>query len=575
MSGTAAATGRLVDPDGRPAAGVRLAVVRLGKAVWETAQSGEPDGQAARPPTGWPADVATNAGGEFRLDGLPAGEKLWLQVRDDRYALTTFPVTTGVAEPEPVTLAEPRLLTGRVTAADTGRPLPGARVAVIVGPDRRTFDYYTALAAAPEVAAAAPPAEVNGRTDADGRYRLRLPPGTAYAVYAYPPDDAAYLGWHWTLTWAEGETTRERTAALPPGVEVRGQVVEEDGRPIGGACVSWLRDVSGEPPAPAKPPVGNFPSSQADALMFSDTATVTGPDGRFRLVVSSKPVVLRVFGPTADYQLCDYGYERCPQCGKEHLRPGEHARVRMDPAAARPDSVRVTLRRGLTIAGRAIGPDGEPIREGVVVCRTIAQPLRKPAPRAMPIRDGHFELPGCVPGRVYPVLLLDAARGLAAVAELRAATQSGTPPAGEGTTVRLARCGTAAVRLVDREGRPLAGRRPGVWFWLADDRPAERDVAGNGPWSNPLDASWVDPRHYLSGPVSDADGMIALPALVPGLQYHATFADLGPRAVYTAPFRVAPGQAVRLPDVVAPPESEDEGHAKPQAEKGADAPARK
>jgi hypothetical protein len=69
-----------------------------------------------------------------------------------------------------------------------------------------------------------------------------------------------------------------------------------------------------------------------------------------------------------------------------------------------------------------------------------------------------------------------------------------------------------------------------------------------------------------------------VPALIPGLQYHVTFTDLGPRGVYTEPFRVAPGQAVRLPDLAAPPEPEDAGHIGRQLDKrspGAEAPPRK
>src|SRR4051812_50010422 len=106
-------------------------------------------------------------------------------------------------------------------------------------------------------------------------------------------------------------------------------------------------------------------------MMFADTATMTGADGRFAVVVPAQPVVLRVFGPTAEYRLCDYGYQRCPQCGKEHLRPGEHARITVNPAAsqsggaargpARTESVRVTLSRGVTVTGPAVGPDGEAI----------------------------------------------------------------------------------------------------------------------------------------------------------------------------------------------------------------------
>ncbi len=577
LSGMAAAAGRLIAPDGKPAAGVRIAMVRLGKTVWEPPQNGVPPPA----PRGWPADVMSNSDGTFRFEGLPQGENLWLQVRDDRYALSSFRVSAGAAESESVKLSEPRLLTGRITAADTGRPLPNARVTASVGSDRQLLDYYTLLSAAPELASSAPPTEESGVTDSDGRYCLRLPPGVDYRVHVYPPDGSKYMGWRWKLTWEDGEKSRERTAALPPGVEIKGQIVEEDGKPINGACVCWIRDEPSNAPAvPTTPSPQSLQTTWNEALTFSENATLSGNDGRFRVVVPNAPIILRVFGPTAEYLLCDYAYQRCPQCGKEHLRLGEHARVRVDPSVQASEPIRATLHRGLTVTGRAIGPDGELIRDGVLVCRTIAQPLRKPAPRLLPIRDGVYQLPGCNRGRVYPVLLFDAVRGLAAVAEFKipevqASTRPGSEQKGLGPTIQLAPCATASVRLVDAAGRPLPGRRPKVVFWLADDRPASLETKGNGPWSNEIDASWVDPRHYLSGPITDADGMLTVPALIPGLQYHIVFEDLGPKTAFTAPFRVAPGQSLRLPDLVAPLHGDDEEHARPPTEtpsKTTDAP---
>jgi RNA polymerase sigma factor (sigma-70 family) len=561
-------SGQLLAPGGTPATGVRLGVIRLGSAHWDGSSAAQVNADSpVQPPTGWPAETTTDATGVFRLEGVPAGANLWLQVRDERYALSAFRATTANADSSPITLAGPRVLSGRITAADTNRPLAGSRIAVIVGPDRTAFDYYAALGASPEVVAAVPPTEIVARADANGQYRLRLPPGKEYQVYVYPPDGGVFLGWQGKLTWDQGDTTRERSVALTPGVEVIGRVIEEDDRPICAATVIWTADAPGTT-APVIPASGsdNFPDSQTPALVFSDAATLTAADGRFRLVVSAKPVVLRVYGPTADYRLDNYDYERCLQCGKVHLRPGEHARIKYDPTAVdRDKTIQVRLRRGQTVSGRAVDANGQPIPDGVLVCRNVAQPMRKPAPRILPIRDGHFELPGCIPGRVYPVLLLDAERGLAAVTELRVATTNESPP-----TVRLDRCGSAAVRFVEGAlGRPLADRRPSVWYWLSDDRPAGTGLAGDGPWSNPIEASWVDPRHFLSGPVTDEKGVVALPGLIPGLQYQVAFSRPGSKTVYSQPFRVAPGESKKLPDIVAPSEPEISHDAEQPREKAA------
>jgi RNA polymerase sigma factor (sigma-70 family) len=557
MPVTAVASGKLLGPDGKPAAGVRLAVVRLGKAVWDGGP-GEPE------PSGWPVDVTTNAAGEYKLDGLPAGESVWLQVRDDAFALTTFPVKVGTTLKEPISLTGPRLLTGRITAQDTGRPLAGARVAAIVGPTRQTLDYFTGMAVGGDAATTAPPAEVSGLTDAEGRYRLRLPPAADYHVYVYSPPGASYLGWHWYMPWADGDTSRERTAALPPGVEVRGQVVEVNDKPIGGACVTWIT----EPTVGAvetKSATRDTDDVQRDSMMFSETAMMTDVDGRFRVVLPKKPVQLRVYGPSADYRLGSYGYERCLHCGKEHWRPGEHARVHVDASAGPVEPVRAVLHRGLTLTGRAVGPDGEPIRDGLLISRTIVQPLRKPAPRTIPIKDGMFTLPGCVADRSYPILMLDPVQGLAAYAQItpqRATAATNGPSAGPKglaavPTIPLTKCGTATVRLVDADGRPLAGRRPVVWFWLPDDHPASPDGRITARYSTPIDASWIDPRNYLPGPVTDADGFVTVRALVPGLQYHVVFTELGKRSANSAPFQVTAGQSAWLPDVVLPAETDE------------------
>jgi hypothetical protein len=532
--------GRLLGPDGTPAVGVRLAVVRLGHIARETIQGNDP------PPTppGWPADVLSDGTGNFRLDGLPSGESIWLQVQDDRFALTTFQVSAGAAEQTAVTLAGPRVLTGRIFAEDTGRPMGGARVTVIVGTERKNRDHYTALAVNP---AAAPPLEVDGRADADGWFVLRLPPDESYHIYFKPPPGCAYIGRFWRMAWREGETPHKMLVGLPAGVEVHGQVVEEDGRPIDGACVTY---------AATGFRTKDDHDSDPERFLFSSTETLTGADGRFRFAVPTGPCVLRVFGPTADYRLHDYTPTPCPVCGQEDVRGFEHARVTVDlTPGTRPEALRLTLRRGTTVAGRAIGPDGIPIRTGVLVCRAVAQPLRSVMPRTFLIHDGAFALPGCIPGRVYPVLLLDAAQQLATACEVQVPTD-GKPP-----TVRLAACGTAVVRLVDAAGRPLVGRRPFVQFWLDYDRPAgDSDPISAGRRPRTMDASWVDPRHYLPGPATDANGRVVLPDLIPGLEYCVSFPGAGSRVFSTKVFRAASGVVLELPDVVAPLD-ESNGHA--------------
>jgi RNA polymerase sigma factor (sigma-70 family) len=534
LTNSAVTEGRLLDPEGRPAANVRLAVVRLGRMTREITQGEDP----TPAPPGWPADTITDLDGRFRMQGLSADDSPWLQVQDDRFALTTFALPVGAADPLSVTLAEPRLLVARVIAADTRQPLAGARISVCAGILPSRSGRYTALASSPDAAALAPACELTGRADAEGRIRLRLPPGNLHDVHVYPPDGVAYVERPWKLEWTNGELSQERTFALVRGTEVRGEVAEEDGRPIVGACVYFAVRF----PRSITSPIGG------DTVPFGAMARFTGADGRFRIVVPPLPCHLEVIGPSADYRPQTFEYEACHYCDDGHLaRIMEHAFVALHYTCHdRPEPLRLTLRRGTPVTGRAVGPSGEAIQKGVLVSRSATQPLRSGVPRALSIRDGVFELPGCVPERTYPVLLLDPVRRLGAVTELHVPAAGESPP-----TVRLAECGTAKVRLVDAVGRPLAGQQALVRALLDYDRPSVEPAAPvTRPRWAPVAASWIDTTNYLSAPMTDADGTAILPALVPGLKYYVEFVIDGRWVSRTNPFPVAPGETVRLPDVV-------------------------
>lgn len=117
------------------------------------------------------------------------------------------------------------------------------------------------------------------------------------------------------------------------------------------------------------------------------------------------------------------------------------------------------LRRGATVRGRLVDPSGQPVREAVLLSRWYLSfkgmsVNHWPAWKAL--RDGRFELHGCDPNSSTSVLFLDAKRQRGAIVEL-SGKQSG-----EDVEVKMEHCGTATVRLVDEQGKPLhrgAGRR--------------------------------------------------------------------------------------------------------------------
>jgi RNA polymerase sigma factor (sigma-70 family) len=327
--------GRLIDLQGRAAAGVKLSAVRVGKKApamptegpWEFLGSwdGLEEYQARagagirvgrlirdfRAPTGlhfwappgklpfWPEPAVTDAAGRFRLKGLGRGQAVALLVQDDRFALQVldFPADAGS---EVVTRAAvpPRWIEGTVVAADTGKPLAGALVHVDtrVGPTgdfsghadwkgRRLvtrgwgfYDHFTLFS--PAV-----------RTDAAGRFRVNpflgdspQARGGALTVTAAAPDGAPYLSTEETVAWPRGAVKQAVRLALRRGVLVRGKVTEKaSGQPVARARVDfWSR-----------------------GLKLPERAVYPGPvlcgkDGDFHLVVPAGKSHLLVNAPRLD-----------------------------------------------------------------------------------------------------------------------------------------------------------------------------------------------------------------------------------------------------------------------------------
>lgn len=514
--------GMLIGPDGMPATGVRLGVVRLGSATAEPVQ-----GQERKLPPGWPADVISDDDGTFRIIGLPAGEDVWVEVRDDRFALSTVRLAANQPHPVSLVLAPPRVVEGRVTAADTGKPLAGASVSVFVGPWKTHSGRYTAVTSTARSASDAPAVEFDTRSGPDGTFRLRLPPTGPYHVSVHPPVGSAYLGLRRELVWADDRPLRELSFELPVGRVVRGVVKDDAGWPIADGWVMY------------QPGCGNRQLPEG-ALVGRDAPARTAPDGSFAMAVPPGPGSLEGWGPTPNYRPASQDSQPCPWCARHSRRSFEHALARFnaDLAIGR-GPVALTLQRGLTVRIGVTDSEGKPASSGVAVCRPVVRPLRNLVTQPLPIRDGGLDLPGCAPGRVYPIALLDPEGERGAVAEVRVGDDK--------PQVRLERCGSAEVRLVDLSRRPVADVPAAAVLLLNCDRVATEPGSNTGEWV--VDQSWFDPKHHLPRPVTNADGRVTFRALVPGAEYAVYF--FVREKVYTSSvFRVAPGRVTQLPDVI-------------------------
>src|SRR5262249_45756457 len=173
---------------------------------------------------------------------------------------------------------------------------------------------------------------------------------------------------------------------------------------------------------------------------------------------------LMVHGPTHEYQPQALRYwsvlekdEESQRWGWREPMPAErrfytHAEqeLKLTPAE-NPTKVLLRLGRGQSVSGRVVGADGAPVETAVLLCGEKVSPLMNGEMQPLPVRAGRYKLPGCVEGRVCPVLFLEAVNGWGAAVDL-------TADHSEGPEVKLARCGSARLRLVDAKGRPLVGR---------------------------------------------------------------------------------------------------------------------
>jgi hypothetical protein len=123
------------------------------------------------------------------------------------------------------------------------------------------------------------------------------------------------------------------------------------------------------------------------------------------------------------------------------------------------------------------------------------------------VRDGTFELRGCDPNETYPVYFLDPKNKRGAAARL-----SAKEAAGKEVHVRLEPCGSAVVRFVDKEGKPLKKFRATPSMVL---RPGDKGAEADSEW-----LVNVDRFNYKSASLTaDAEGRCTLPVLIPGASY--------------------------------------------------------
>jgi beta-lactamase regulating signal transducer with metallopeptidase domain len=519
---------RLVDLEGSPVAGAEVRLEGVYPARGGAGVSSEILKQEFLPSL--TARWTSDRDGRFKAQGFGSDHNVFFSVSAPGFGKQQVQHTLKAgAETATLTLGRAHVVEGRVTLGKDGPPAVAARIESQSMSQKYGTGMYLGMD--------------DVTTDRDGRYRIEAAPGASIVLKVHPPREAdAYLMRGELVVPSESVASRV-DFALPKGVLVRGRVVEVGtGKPIAGASVHHQAHERNNP---------FFIKGQSARSNPDEQGVVTAADGTFRLGIMPGPGYLLVKGPTADYLHEEIsGVELNGQLIWPNTRHYPDAFRKLSP---RPDEgpidVELTLRRGVTVRGRLVDEGGETVRDAVLVSRWYLSRngmTVNHAPTWKSLRGGHFELDGCDPGSSAPVLFLDARNQRGAAVEL-----SGKQ-AGEDVTVTMNPCGSASVRIVDGQGKPIrAGRSPAHLEVVLTPGASFGDIGLVDQKTSPLmsdaiHASNLDVERYREIK-TDASGRMTFPTLIPGATYRIIVFNQKEKTEIE--FTVKPGEAKDLGDL--------------------------
>jgi RNA polymerase sigma factor (sigma-70 family) len=521
--------GRVLDSQGRPVAGV---VVRI-RALWEVNDGVDLDAmlasgavdedmsQMARrygdalgsaPPT-WQADPTplwpggrnawtTGADGQFEVRGIGRDRIARLEFHGGGVADGTLDVMARPAKAPPRARPMPNLrrevgLKDRESAFNglypQGTQLVGATFDYIAGPTKPITGVVRLKGSSKPVegaivraADAGTHTAVTARTDAAGRFRLDgVPKGEFYQIQVQPRQgfDSFLRRWE-IIDDTEGLKPIETTIEVPLGVIVIGRLVDKaTGRTV--------------PPADVEYTKARDNVATGDALAFSRLAYavfgLTVPPGRG--MIAGAAAVEEQDDPYVGARLkaADRKNQRDDNV-YTHQLVGFHTYRFIDvPAGAGPVTVDLELTRGLSRAGRLIGPDGLP----AVGAEAYGLSAREwsGTGRSRALDADTFEVGGLESGHPRLVVFTHKARRLVGAVVLKDEDLKSTAP----LEVKLVPAGAITGRLLDDDGLPWAG--------------ATLDVELSDPDRPPGFAC-----SFGEEVTADAQGRFRVEAFVPGIE---------------------------------------------------------
>jgi RNA polymerase sigma factor (sigma-70 family) len=505
--------GRLLDLQGHPAAGVKVHVASLGKCELGM----EPLMSFCKPPgpfRPWPEAVTTDEQGRFIIRGLNREQGVWLGVWDERFARTILPVPQQARDADlTFSLAPAQMVEGQVLAQDTGEPIANAHVTVYAS-DRD--DFFLGAGGV----------GIDGNADVQGRFRLNPFAGKAFTVTAYAPEKTPYLTVMKGFKWPKGAVRHQIDVKLPRGVVIRGKVAEADsGKPVAGAIVQYI-------------PAWNNPNTREEIITGWQGAELTGRDGVFQIVVIPGKGHLLFRANRSDFIPLEISSGQIYGIRPGGQRVYPHGLLALDlKANEQAKEVTVTLRRGVKVRGRVLGPDEKAVSVALMAHRLDGVDESMSWRFGVEIRDGQFEIHGLDRGQTIPVCFLEAGKQWGTCVPI-----SGKE-ADKPLTIRLAPCGKAVVQYVDLGGKPLANESPTLLAVVTPGPP--RLIRDQGLSADESFVANLDRQNYWHGPRTDRDGRITLPALVPEAPYRLIWSGKEGK-VFHKDFTVESGKTVDL-----------------------------
>jgi RNA polymerase sigma factor (sigma-70 family) len=508
--------GQLLTPAGAPAKGVRVRMQSI------TSGRENSIGVGPRPqdkvPSYWPAPVLTDDQGRFTLGGVPEGASAHLTVTHNDFAQEELYVfakseasdaqkSFDVRALKPDfkhTLSPARPVQGVVTAADTGKPMPGVVVEVIPWGPHGGMPF-------------------EGRTDAQGRYRVSGHAATSnflgYWIAAYPPADSGYIPvtTQHDQPWPAGAKFLEKNLTLPRGRLLRGSVLDGDtNQPVAGASIVY------------QPKQGN-PHARGNYELRN--RVLTDKDGHFTITGLAGEGYLVAEGPSPDFRRVTLSGDATAR-GMD-LFPHGFAKVDV-PEKGEPVPATVRLRKGVTLEARVVRPDGSPVPWILAGCRQLNAVQIDRWPNSQRFDKGQFRMTGADPDETYRVFFVQPELHLGAFADLK---YDGKP-----AEVRLEPTASVRGKLVNQDGTPP--RNYQAYALLLTTR--EEGKLGPFDWfGNDRLVIYTNVTHDFGRQQTSPDGSFVVDNLIPGARMYLVGAG-GGQLVVRKPVTLKPGEVKDL-----------------------------